>query len=139
MPLFSKSGAAVTAAAFLLAASVVVAQTKGDAAKASNPTSGEDLYRSYCASCHGVDGRGHGPAADALKTAPTDLTLIVKHSNGKFDTRAVKRVITGEKSTPAHERDMPNWGANFKQNGANQQMIDARITSLADYIQKIQR
>ncbi len=39
--------------------------------------SGADLYQELCASCHGVDGAGDGPAAGALKVpapALTDLT-----------------------------------------------------------------
>ena len=29
---------------------------------------GADLYMSYCAACHGVEGRGDGPVAANLKT-----------------------------------------------------------------------
>ena len=35
---------------------------------------GKQMYSSYCAPCHGVDGRGHGPVAPALKMQATDLT-----------------------------------------------------------------
>ncbi len=35
---------------------------------------GPDLYRLYCATCHGRDGKGNGPAAAALKVPPPDLT-----------------------------------------------------------------
>ncbi len=35
----------------------------------TSPTSGRQMFSSYCAPCHGVDGRGHGPAATALKDA----------------------------------------------------------------------
>src|ERR1039457_4011137 len=30
-------------------------------------TSGKNMFVNYCASCHGVDGKGNGPAAVALK------------------------------------------------------------------------
>ncbi len=39
---------------------------------------GRQMFTSYCAPCHGIDGRGHGPAAAALKAQPTDLTAISK-------------------------------------------------------------
>ena len=39
---------------------------------------GSQMYASYCASCHGLDGRGHGPVATELKVPPTDLTLFKK-------------------------------------------------------------
>ena len=32
----------------------------------------------YCASCHGLDARGNGPAAFVLKTTPPDLTALAK-------------------------------------------------------------
>lgn len=35
---------------------------------------GGPLYAAYCAGCHGVDGRGHGPVARALGQKPADLT-----------------------------------------------------------------
>src|ERR1039458_5063223 len=31
---------------------------------------GKDLYREYCAVCHGTTGKGDGPAASALKVPP---------------------------------------------------------------------
>jgi len=35
--------------------------------KATSPPSGPEMYTSYYAACHGVDGKGNGPAAEALK------------------------------------------------------------------------
>ena len=40
----------------------------------SHATDGEELYRNYCAVCHGADGGGDGPAASSLDPPPTDLT-----------------------------------------------------------------
>ena len=33
----------------------------------TSPTSGKAMYVEYCAVCHGTDGKGGGPAANALK------------------------------------------------------------------------
>lgn len=34
---------------------------------------GESLYRAHCQVCHGVSGRGDGPAASALNPPPADF------------------------------------------------------------------
>lgn len=41
---------------------------------------GARLYRTHCASCHGADGRGDGPAAAALRPRPPDLSGFYKHA-----------------------------------------------------------
>ena len=38
-----------------------------------NPARGAPLFASFCASCHGSDGRGHGPLAQRLTIPPADL------------------------------------------------------------------
>lgn len=37
-------------------------------------TDGEELYRKYCAACHGTEGRADGPASAGFDPPPTDLT-----------------------------------------------------------------
>lgn len=37
-------------------------------------TDGEELYRNYCALCHGAEGKGDGPAASGFDPPPPDLT-----------------------------------------------------------------
>src|SRR3974390_1178903 len=48
----------------------------------TDPTSGKEMYTQYCASCHGMDGKGDGPAAAALKIQPTNLTTLAAKSGG---------------------------------------------------------
>jgi mono/diheme cytochrome c family protein len=47
---------------------------------------GHQLYPSHCASCHGADGRGDGPAAAGLNVRPADLTAahVLGHSDGEM-------------------------------------------------------
>ena len=88
----------------VLACSLVAAALAGSAALAQTPEvktgpprgfvgiEGKDTYQAFCASCHGVNGTGDGPAAPALKMPVPDLTTMAKRS-GKFDKLAVERVI----------------------------------------------
>ena len=78
--------------------------------------SGKQMYASYCAPCHGVDGRGNGPVADSLKVAPADLTVLSREHNGKFPATHVISVLQFGTETPAHGSiEMPVWGPIFGQ------------------------
>jgi putative copper resistance protein D len=45
---------------------------------------GATLYAEHCTACHGAEGRGDGPGAQALATKPSDLTAghLFAHSSG---------------------------------------------------------
>jgi len=45
---------------------------------------GPDLFRAYCASCHGLDAKGTGPAARALKDEVPDLTVLTRTIAASF-------------------------------------------------------
>ena len=101
---------------------------------------GDDLYKEFCAVCHGADGRGQGPAASALKEVPTDLTLIARRSGGKFSDIHMRQIIAGDADTPAHgSKDMPMWGDVFKSISANRTFAEMRVNALVDYLKKLQR
>src|SRR5262252_6830879 len=86
----------------------------------TDPSSGKGMYNAYCASCHGVGGRGDGPAAPALKTAPTNLTLLTAKNGGTSPSAHVAAVIQGDAMTPAHgSKDMPVWGPIFQSMGSH--------------------
>jgi cytochrome c553 len=75
----------------------------------------KEAYQRYCASCHGVEGKGNGPVAHTLKDPPTDLTELSKNNQGQFPRQRVYDVIDGRAEVRAHgPRDMPVWGAKFK-------------------------
>ena len=123
--------------------SVVYAQSKQikmEPARPTNAWNGNDLYREFCAACHGVDGKGNGPAADALKNRASDLTLISRQNAGKFPSLHVQRIIGGEDGVPAHgSKEMPIWGDAFKAISANETFAEMRVNALVEYLQKIQR
>jgi mono/diheme cytochrome c family protein len=106
---------------------------------ATSPTSGKEMYIQYCAACHGKDAKGDGPAATALKTAPTDLTKLSAKNGGKFPEAKVVRVIDGSDSVSAHgSRDMPIWGAVFHKMDINEATTKVRLSNLSAYLQSIQ-
>jgi mono/diheme cytochrome c family protein len=108
-------------------------------------TSGRDTYLKYCASCHGPEGRGDGPLAPSLTRLPSDLTQLARNNGGRYDERAVMRVIDGRRQVAAHgTRDMPVWGAIFEEEEvegrkpypAYHSLLKSRL--LVDYLATIQ-
>jgi mono/diheme cytochrome c family protein len=106
--------------------------------------SGKELFGRYCASCHGVSGRGDGPVAKSLATEVPDLTRFAQRHGGFFDRELVERVIDGRHVIGAHgTRTMPVWGEDLSI--ANLGDPDAErgsrvvIVRLADYVWQLQR
>jgi len=108
--------------------------------KPTNPTSGKEMYTAYCAVCHGESGKGNGPAASALKVAPTDLTLLSKNNGGKFPSMKVSTAIRGDSAIAAHgTKDMPVWGALFwGMSQGHEGEVQQRIANLTKYIESLQ-
>ncbi len=100
---------------------------------------GSDLFQSYCASCHGLDGRGTGPAAPALKTKVPDLTILTRVNRGKFPVDHVRQVILGDLALPAHgSREMPPWGPVFHHVQRDMDWGEVRVSNLVEYLRSIQ-
>jgi mono/diheme cytochrome c family protein len=54
---------------------------------------GPDLFRAYCASCHGLDAKGTGPVAPSLKAKVPDLTLPEKNNRGQYPAARVRQCM----------------------------------------------
>jgi len=106
----------------------------------TSATSGKEMYDSYCASCHGVDGKGDGPAAPALKNLPTNLTTLAIHNGGTFPGAHVATEIQGGAMTPAHgNKEMPVWGPVFMtMSGHSAAQVQLRIRNLTNYLESMQ-
>ena len=104
------------------------------------PNDGKQMYTNYCAPCHGENGKGSGPAAPALKSQPTNLTLLSKNNNGKFPDAHVVTVLQFGVNEPAHgSANMPVWGPILgNMNRSNSQDKQLRISNLARYLESIQ-
>ena len=106
----------------------------------TSAASGKDMYTTYCAVCHGTDGKGGGPAASALKVPPTDLTMLSKNNGGKFPSLKVTSAIRGEADLPAHgSKDMPVWGKLFwSMSRGHESEVQQRVANLTHYIESLQ-
>ncbi len=72
---------------------------------------GMELYGQLCASCHGMDATGNGPAAPALAMPVPDLTRLALDNGGEFPTEDVQKSIHGRGEIVAHGTvEMPVWG-----------------------------
>ncbi len=101
---------------------------------------GPDLYRLYCATCHGRDGRGNGPAAASLKVPPPDLTRLARRRTGVFPARDVEAIVRGGTVITAHGSDeMPVWGPIFYALDPSDARVKARISSLVGHLASIQQ
>ena len=109
-------------------------------ARYTSPASGKAMYMNHCAACHGADAKGNGPAAAALKTAPTDLTTLTKNNNGKFPANHVYSSIIGDLNVLAHGTpEMPMWGNVYRSMSAGHDAeVQQRISNLTGYIESLQ-
>lgn len=112
--------------------------------KAPDSPSGQALYLRYCASCHGESGDGNGPVAVSLRRLPSDLRLIAKRHDGRFDEGYVMQVIDGRRAVVEHgTREMPIWGAVFESEHQGKDypgytsLLHSR--TLSDYLRSIQQ
>jgi mono/diheme cytochrome c family protein len=106
----------------------------------TSPASGKEMFNSYCASCHGKDAKGNGPAAAALKQPPANLTELAKENGGKFPDLKVIAVLRGEATVAAHgSQEMPVWGPIFgRMSQGRTAEVQQRITNLTDYLKTLQ-
>jgi mono/diheme cytochrome c family protein len=115
---------------------MVNAQQKPDTAAVD---SGRELFRTYCASCHGTTGRGNGPAAEELRHRPADLTQFARQNGGVFNDALVHRIVDGRTVKAHGTMEMPVWGDTFKwRQGLDEDGINARIEALVRYLESIQ-
>jgi nucleotide-binding universal stress UspA family protein/mono/diheme cytochrome c family protein len=146
-----KPAAAVATAAALLVAGLLMSPFGVSAASAQdNPPPaqqmtqhipGSELFRTYCASCHGTSARGDGPLADVMSRRPANLTEIAKRNGGEFPSEMVFRTIDGKRPVRGHGgADMPVWGDAFarSRDGGDPATVKRMIDSLVDYLESIQ-
>lgn len=110
----------------------------------TSAASGQQMYATYCAVCHGTDGRGGGPASLALKTAPPDLTALSQKNGGIYPADHVASVLKFGAPAPAHgTAEMPIWSdlmlSLHSDNPKSTMLVQQRVRNLTDYLKQIQR
>jgi mono/diheme cytochrome c family protein len=136
------------AALFVLLACVAAPAAHGEGeSEAQRPKAGGPgavLYLSYCESCHGVEGRGDGPAAASLRTPPADLTQLWARYGTPLDRERLAGYIDGRMLFSVHgSREMPIWGDEFFEGAPPETpgLEDAKrrlIDVLVEYLERFQ-
>jgi mono/diheme cytochrome c family protein len=105
----------------------------------SQPTSGAQMYKNYCAVCHGMQGNGDGPAVAFLKAPPPDLRTLAKRNNGKYPADHIGMTLRLGTGSHAHGTiDMPLWGPLLRTLDVNQSLGELRIHNLTAFIKSLQ-
>ena len=106
----------------------------------TQPTSGEQVYLAYCASCHGVKGLGDGPVAASLKNAVPNLATLAQRNQGKFPAAGVSQSVGGESMSRSHgTADMPVWGPVFRTlDSRSEGATNIRVYNLVKHIESLQ-
>jgi mono/diheme cytochrome c family protein len=105
----------------------------------SSRRSGAELFRTYCASCHGENATGSGPLAGQLRRSPPDLTRYAERNGAEFPGERLRRIIDGRDVAAHGDRSMPVWGDVFRRElGLGSESAASRIEALVDFLRSIQ-
>jgi mono/diheme cytochrome c family protein len=131
-------------AARVAMAAILVACSASAAAADYVAMSGKELYERFCASCHGVAGRGDGPVASSLSVEVPDLTLVARRAGDRYPRDRIVRIIDGRHILGAHgSRTMPVWGEDLNRlelgNPNAERATRTIIDRLADYVWLLQK
>ena len=116
------------------------AQARGGGAEPVR-TDGAQLFKTWCASCHGLTGQGNGALAPMLKQAVPDLTQLAAKNGGVYPTARIRRIVDGREVAAHGDTAMPIWGTAFRstQDGYSEASVRARIDALVVYLEGIQK
>ncbi len=124
---------------------LMIVAALGLAACVEEPVDGRTAYDESCASCHGADGKGGGPAARGLAVAPPDLTTIAARNGGVFPRDQVMSTIDGLDRGAHFSPAMPEFGAGdmgdtvIVENDGLGTPVPMRLLVLTDYLESIQQ
>lgn len=124
---------------------VIILLALGLTACVEEPIDGRTAYMENCASCHGADGKGDGPAARDLAVAPPDLTTIAARNGGVFPVNQVMSTIDGLDRGAHFSTAMPEFGAGdlgetviVEEQGLGTP-VPMKLLVLSEYLESIQQ
>jgi mono/diheme cytochrome c family protein len=105
---------------------------------------GKEMYERYCASCHGVSGKGDGVVAEFMTPKPTDLTKLAASAGGQLSETKLRQVIDGTQTVRAHgDSKMPVWGEVLRADATSpvQETAEPRskLMLISNYVMSIQQ
>jgi mono/diheme cytochrome c family protein len=108
----------------------------GCAPRREHEPAGAELYHRYCASCHGTNGAGDGPAARWLEPRPANLR------QSTLDLAALVERIDGRREVPGHgSSDMPVWGKVFSEmlvtEPKERAITRLRVQAIAEHVRSL--
>ena len=139
----SKKSYLIVIAATVAAATLFASESKSNVTIQTSKASAADgkaMYGSYCAPCHGVDGKGKGTLSSSLKRTPPNLTLLSKNNGGVYPESHVIGVLGHGTSVSGHDQaGMPEWAQTLGKIDQNNK-LDAplRISNLSKYLETLQ-
>jgi hypothetical protein len=102
---------------------------------------GREMYDHLCAACHGVTGKGDGPAAPALSNPVADLTQFGAETGSMYHAQ-LEAAISGKNRTVHKDVvGMPLWFREFqyvrrdKFGRPRTMYANLKIHSLAEYVE----
>jgi mono/diheme cytochrome c family protein len=111
---------------------------KKEPSASSDSESGAQLYKNYCAACHGVEGKGDGQVARFLKVPPADLSALAQRNDGRYPADRVAATLRNGTDSGVHgTSDMPIWGPAFQSRGKD--AAQTRIRKLTEFIESLQQ
>ena len=103
---------------------------------------GKRYFVKYCASCHGINGDGHGPVASELSKPPTNLRLLGEKYGMPLPAARLASLVDGRSAVRAHgSREMPVWGEKLYQLGEGERGdtgVSEAIGKIVAYLNTIQ-
>ena len=106
---------------------------------------GKILYMQHCVTCHGVDGKGDGPAAAGLSTTPADLTKIAARRDGIWPALEIMEILSGYSRNTQPREDMPvivdildHDMSEFDPGNGDPFLMPTKLIEIANYLESLQ-